>query len=647
MIMPQADTPTAGFRPFFNPATGEWITYTAIAEDNGGQLVRFTWRSVPGGVITEHIHPRQEERFTILAGEAHFTLNGQQHMAGAGETVIVPAGVPHSEGNPGPGEIEGIVELRPALRAKELHEAFAGLVADGKTTPRGAPRNPLQLGATFWHFRHESRVTSPPIWAQNLMLPRYGHWPGPSASAPTTTAGTAGPESLACLMEDTEMNMTDPIRRVSVVSMGQVQTHYTVRQAADDWLTHGLEGRSPATIKKNQNVLQPLLKVIGARKLRDLTAADVRQALATMAAGYSTAAVSIGHLALKRAIRHTEANDLIHRNVATLADTPQGQPGRPSQSLTLDQAIAVIAAAATLPVMELRPGLKDVRRPAELMHAYIVLSLLAGIRTEEARALHWAHINLNGDPAATPPVPPHIAVWRSVRTHGDTKTERSRRTLAIPAAAVPLRGERLLEPARFPQGQPKVGSGTRASWKLVDNRAVPVHDQLPLLRACQGLLQDREAIARRLLVCVVVRHHARCDHHVSGGLAVIGVDYGVLRNQGGDVSRRLVNHRRPAAGAEDHGTREEVILSRVVSRNVVLGHVKRTRACVQQEGINRIDFGRREGIKGVIAVEGNEEHADDNAQRHRGTYPAHGSHDPRGIEAPDGGAEALHHSSRH
>jgi hypothetical protein len=43
--------------------------------------------------------------------------------------------------------------------------------ADGPTTPRGAPKNPLRLGATFWHFRHESRVTSPPIWIQNLMLP--------------------------------------------------------------------------------------------------------------------------------------------------------------------------------------------------------------------------------------------------------------------------------------------------------------------------------------------------------------------------------------------------------------------------------------------------------------------------------------------
>jgi len=191
--------------------------------------------------------------------------------------------------------------------------------------------------------------------------------------------------------------------------------HYTVRQAAEDWLAHGLPGRSPKTVKKNQNVLEPILTVIGARKLRELTAADVRQALATMAAGYSTAAVTMGHLALKRTIRHAEGNDLVSRNVAALADIPKGQEGRPSKSLTLDQAVAVITAARTLPVMELRPGLKDVRRPAALMHAYIVLSLLCGIRTEEARALRCAHVDLDGDPAASPPVPPHVAIWRSVR----------------------------------------------------------------------------------------------------------------------------------------------------------------------------------------------------------------------------------------
>jgi hypothetical protein len=40
--------------------------------------------------------------------------------------------------------------------------------------------------------------------------------------------------------------------------------HYTVRQAAEEWLAHGLDGRSAKTIKKNQNVLEPILKVVGA-----------------------------------------------------------------------------------------------------------------------------------------------------------------------------------------------------------------------------------------------------------------------------------------------------------------------------------------------------------------------------------------------
>src|SRR6266542_745741 len=163
--------------------------------------------------------------------------------------------------------------------------------------------------------------------------------------------------------------------------------HYTVRQAAEDWLANGLDGRSAKTIKKNQNVLEPILKVVGARKLRELSAAEVRQALSKMSTGYSSAAVTMGHLALKRAIRHAEANDLVSRNVAALVDTPKGQEGRPSKSLTLEQAVRVITAAETLPVMELRPGLKDVRRPAALMYASIILSLLLGVRTEAARAL--------------------------------------------------------------------------------------------------------------------------------------------------------------------------------------------------------------------------------------------------------------------
>lgn len=165
-----ADSAAGGFRPISNPATGETIQFTAVPADDG-DVLRFNWHSKPGGAITEHVHPYQEERFTIVSGEARFTLGSEERIVGAGETLVVPAGARHSEANPGLIEIVGVVELRPALRSREMHEAFAGLATEGKTTPRGAPKNPLQLGATLWRFRRENRVTSPPAWVQNLVIP--------------------------------------------------------------------------------------------------------------------------------------------------------------------------------------------------------------------------------------------------------------------------------------------------------------------------------------------------------------------------------------------------------------------------------------------------------------------------------------------
>jgi integrase len=53
--------------------------------------------------------------------------------------------------------------------------------------------------------------------------------------------------------------------------------------------------------------------------------------------------------------------------------------------------------------------------------------LLTGVRTEEARALRWDHVDLDAG---------SIAVWRSVRLGGDTKTAKSRRTLGLPQAVV-------------------------------------------------------------------------------------------------------------------------------------------------------------------------------------------------------------------
>jgi integrase len=194
---------------------------------------------------------------------------------------------------------------------------------------------------------------------------------------------------------------------------------YTVRAAVDDWLAEGLSGRAPKTVSTQREVLEPLLDIIGAVPLRQLSAANVRSALKDLAATRATRTVAMTHAGLARAIRHAEANDKVRRNVATLVGAPAGQGGRPSRSLTFEQAVAVIRAA----------------RPYGLF-AYVVLSLLVGIRTEEARALRWDHVDLDGNPGAAPPVPPHVDVWRSVRAHGDTKTKKSRRSLGLPRMAV-------------------------------------------------------------------------------------------------------------------------------------------------------------------------------------------------------------------
>ena len=200
---------------------------------------------------------------------------------------------------------------------------------------------------------------------------------------------------------------------------------YTVRCCVDDWMREGLPGRSVKTISTCKESLAPLLAIIGDKPVRDLTVHDVRSALVKLAESRSTRTLQIARNSLARAIRHAQAGDLVRRNVALLAEVPEGRPGRPSKAMSLDQATALLRAAET-----------------SSLRAYIALCLLTGVRGEEARALRWDHVNLDGHPDVDPPVVPHVAVWRSVRSHGDTKTEKSRRTLALPSSVVAALRER-------------------------------------------------------------------------------------------------------------------------------------------------------------------------------------------------------------
>jgi integrase len=196
--------------------------------------------------------------------------------------------------------------------------------------------------------------------------------------------------------------------------------NYTVGDAVRDWLAFGLAARAASTVSNYRTVAtRHIIAPLGARRLRDLTAADVDRWLLGESRKVSTRTLRLMHSLLNRSVRHAMARDKIKRNVVALCDIPTGRMGRPSKSLTFDQAEALLITAEQFP-----------------LHAYIVLSLLIGARTEELRALHWREVDLTGQPDATPPVLPSLAVYRSVRVDGDTKTMKSRRRLALPQRCV-------------------------------------------------------------------------------------------------------------------------------------------------------------------------------------------------------------------
>jgi integrase len=158
-----------------------------------------------------------------------------------------------------------------------------------------------------------------------------------------------------------------------------------------------------------------VLPHLGARKLRDLSATEVDAWLVKLSTTLSTRTLQGVRSCLNRAIKRAMARDRVKRNVVELTEVPKGRPGRPSKSLTAQQADGVLTKTAP-----------------DRLHHYIVVSMLTGARTEELRALRWEHVH--ADPLDT--VPPHIEVWRSVRSDGDTKTRKSRRTLALPARCI-------------------------------------------------------------------------------------------------------------------------------------------------------------------------------------------------------------------
>src|ERR1700694_5288915 len=106
---------TSSERVIDNPLSGERIVIRQSGTQTGGRLLAFDLFLPPGGhVPAGHVHPVQEERFTVFAGRMLVRLGRRTILASPGDTVRVPPGTPHWFGNAGGDVALTRVEVRPA-----------------------------------------------------------------------------------------------------------------------------------------------------------------------------------------------------------------------------------------------------------------------------------------------------------------------------------------------------------------------------------------------------------------------------------------------------------------------------------------------------------------------------------------------------
>jgi hypothetical protein len=131
----------------------------------------------------------------------------------------------------------------------------------------------------------------------------------------------------------TKAAVTDKLKKaVDALETGiDTNDSYTVADAVRDWLARGLKDRDQNTITANRILAeQHVIPLIGATKLKELTADQVDEWLEGLTSKLATRSLQGVHAILKRSIRQAQARDKVLRNVAELVATPKGKQGRPS-----------------------------------------------------------------------------------------------------------------------------------------------------------------------------------------------------------------------------------------------------------------------------------------------------------------------------
>jgi mannose-6-phosphate isomerase-like protein (cupin superfamily) len=142
-------------------------------EPDGENLIVSTWIE-PGGGLPAHLHPRQEERWSVVDGRIRFQLGNERRVIGPEDGVmVVRPGTKHALASVGKGAAHLRCEAVPARDLQEFLTDSAAAARQGLFMRGGIPRNlrGLRWAASFLERHREDVVMSfPPQLMQRAMI---------------------------------------------------------------------------------------------------------------------------------------------------------------------------------------------------------------------------------------------------------------------------------------------------------------------------------------------------------------------------------------------------------------------------------------------------------------------------------------------
>jgi mannose-6-phosphate isomerase-like protein (cupin superfamily) len=151
-----------------SPALGLRVRWREV----GAEVLAFDLRMRGDApAVPLHVHPRQQERITVVSGTVRSRSGSRDRELHPGESVVTPPGEPHTIAPARGQDAEVIAELSPALAYGEFVERSFALDRAGHVNQKGRS-NPLRM-ATLGMADAEFFMAGVPVSLQRALIKMF------------------------------------------------------------------------------------------------------------------------------------------------------------------------------------------------------------------------------------------------------------------------------------------------------------------------------------------------------------------------------------------------------------------------------------------------------------------------------------------